>query len=134
MREVINLENRLLYIFFWPLLLFLAASIFTVDVVLGTYRFSVFEAAVYSGFWITFLAWVIWDFVKARGISLKNRVLAITVLWLANSAAVWIVARFAHLTGLGISSYRWSLLLGLVVALAQGTFWANTKRAKKRKR
>jgi hypothetical protein len=130
---VIILQNRLLYIFFWPLLLFLAASIFTVDVVIGTYRFSGLEAAVYSGFWITFLAWVIWDFVKARGISLNNKALAITVLWLANSAAVWIVARFAHLTGLGISSYRWALLLGLVVALAQGTFWANTKKAKKRK-
>jgi len=131
---VIILENRLLYIFFWPLLLFLAASIFTIDVVLGTYRFSVLEAAVYSGFWITFLAWVIWDFVKARGISLKNKALAVTVLWLANSAAVWIVARFAHLTGLGISSYRWALLLGLVVALAQGTFWAKAKKAKKRRK
>ena len=128
------MENRLLYIFFWPLLLFLAASIFTIDVVLGTYRFSVLEAAVYSGFWITFLAWVIWDFVKARGISLKNKALAVTVLWLANSAAVWIVARFAHLTGLGISSYRWALLLGLVVALAQGTFWAKAKKAKKRRK
>jgi len=131
---VIILENRLLYIFFWPLLLFLAASIFTVDVVIGTYRFSGLEAAVYAGFWITFLAWVIWDFVKARGISLNNKALAITVLWLANSAAVWIVARFAHLTGLGISSYRWALLLGLVVALAQGTFWANAKKAKKRRK
>lgn len=128
------MEKRLLYIFFWPLLLFLAANIFTIDVVLGTYRFSAFEAAVYSGFWITFLAWVVWDFIKARGISLNNKALAITVLWLANSAAVWIVARFAHLTGLGISSYRWALLLGLVVALAQGTFWANAKKAKKRKR
>ena len=131
---MIILENRLLYIFFWPLLLFLAASIFTVDVVIGTYRFSGLEAAVYAGFWITFLAWVIWDFVKARGISLNNKALAITVLWLANSAAVWIVARFAHLTGLGISSYRWALLLGLVVALAQGTFWANAKKAKKRRK
>jgi hypothetical protein len=131
---VIILENRLLYIFFWPLLLFLAASIFTIDVVLGTYRFSTFEAAVYSGFWITFLAWVVWDFIKARGISLNNKVLAVVVLWLANSAAIWIVARFAHMTGLGISSYRWALLLGLVVALAQGTFWANAKKAKKRKR
>jgi O-antigen ligase len=130
---VINLENRLLYIFFWPLLLFLAASIFTIDVVLGTYRFSTLEAAVYSGFWITFLAWVIWDFIKARGISLKNKILAITVLWLANSAGVWIVARFAHITGLGISSYRWALLLGLVVALAQGTFWTNAKKTKKRR-
>jgi hypothetical protein len=131
---VIILENRLLYIFFWPLLLFLAASVFTVDVVLGTYRFSTLEAAVYAGFWITFLAWIVWDFIKARGISLNNRVLAVVALWLANSAAVWIVARFAHLSGLGISSYRWALLLGLVVALAQGTFWANAKKAKKRKR
>lgn len=130
---MINLENRLLYIFFWPLLLFLAASIFTIDVVLGTYRFSTLEAAVYSGFWITFLAWVVWDFIKARGINLNNKVLAITVLWFTNSAAIWIVARFAHITGLGISSYRWALLLGLVVALAQGTFWANAKKTRKRK-
>lgn len=127
------MENRLLYIFFWPLLLFLAASVFTIDVVLGTYRFSTLEAAVYSGFWVTFLAWVVWDFVKARGISLNNRIVTVAILWLANSAAVWIVARFAHITGLGISSYRWALLLGLIVALAQGTVWANAKRAKKRK-
>ena len=128
------MENRLLYIFFWPLLLFLAATIFTADVVLGTYRFSTLEAAVYSGFWITFLAWVVWDFIKARGVSLSNRAFGVTILWLANSAAVWMVARFAHLTGLGISSYRWALLLGLIVALAQGTVWANVKKAKKRKR
>jgi len=131
---VIILENRLLYIFFWPLLLFLAASIFTADVVLGTYRFSTFEAAVYAGFWITFLAWVVWDFIQTRGVSLSNRVFGVTILWLANSAAVWMVARFAHLTGLGISSYRWALLLGLIVALAQGTVWANAKKTKKRKR
>ena len=68
------------------------------------------------------------------GINLKNKALTITVLWLANSAAVWIVARFAHLTGLGISSYRWALLLGLVVALAQGIFWANAKKAKKKRK
>jgi len=128
------LENRFLYVIFWPLLLFLASSIFTVDVVLGTYRFSVFEAAVYSGFWITFLAWVIWDFLKARGISMNVKAVAIFFLWLANSAAVWMVARFAHITGLGISSYRWALLLGLLVALAQGTFWANAKKKAKRKK
>jgi len=132
--EVITLENRLLYIFFWPLLLFLAATVFTTDVVLGTYRFATFEAAVYSGFWITFLAWVVWDFVKARGININSNILKIIFLWLANSAAVWIVARFANLTGLGISSFRWALLLGLIVALAQGTVWANAKKAKKRKK
>lgn len=126
------MENRLLYIFFWPLLLFLAASVFTVDVVLGTYRFGTFEAAIYAGFWITFLAWVVWDFIQARGIKLENKLLSIAVLWVANSAAVWIVARFAHITGLGISSYRWAMLLGLIVALAQGTVWANSKKRKKK--
>jgi len=73
-------------------------------------------------------------FCQARGISLSNRVFAVAILWFANSAAIWIVARFAHITGLGISSYRWALLLGLIVALAQGTVWANAKKAKRRKK
>ncbi|MEJ2348092.1 MAG: hypothetical protein P8Y17_02730 [Patescibacteria group bacterium] len=106
-------------IIFWPLLLFLASKLFVGDIVLGTYRLSVTEAAIFSGALITFLSWVAWSFLKARGIAMKKKIMLISFLWLCNAAAVWIVARFAYLTGLGISSYRWALLLGLVTAFAQ---------------
>ena len=97
------------------LLLYLAHVIFPSSVVLGTYKFPVIDSIIYAGFWISFLNWAIKDMAIVRGIHPESRFGSLVFYILVGSVAVWMVARFAPYTGLGLVSYRWALLLGLFI-------------------
>lgn len=115
------MSDHVLYLFSWlitSLLLYLVHVIFPDTVVLGTYKFTVAEAATYSGFWITFLIWLINDLVVVRGLNPESRMGSWVFAILVGSASVWMSARFAPFTGLGIASYRWAIFLGLFVGIA----------------
>jgi hypothetical protein len=97
------------------LFLYLAHFFFGSSVVLGTYKLGIVDALIYAGFWLTFLNWAIKDMVIVRGIHPDSRFGSLVFYILVGSLSVWIVARFAPYTGLGIVSYRWALLLGLFI-------------------
>jgi hypothetical protein len=115
------LSDHVLYLFSWlisSLLLYLAHMIFPNTVVLGTYKFTVAEGATYAGFWITFFIWLINDLVVVRGLNPESRLGSIVFSILVGSAAIWLTARFAPFTGLGIFNYRWAILLGLFIGIS----------------
>ena len=113
-----TLSEHLAFLLSWlvtSLLLYLAHIIFPGSVVLGTYKFTVVDALIYSGFWISFLNWAIKDMVIVRGIHPESKFGSLVFYILAGSLTVWMVARFAPYTGLGLVSYRWALLLGVFI-------------------
>jgi len=113
-----TLSEFLAFLLSWvvtSLLLYLAHIIFPGSIVLGTYRFSVVEAAVYSAFWISFLNWAIKDIAIARKLHPESKFGSLVFYILVGSVSVWLVARAAPLSGLGLVSYRWALLLGLFI-------------------
>jgi len=120
------LYNHLLYLLYWvtnALVLFLASRILPEHVVLGTFRFTSVEAAIYAGFWMTFFVWSMWDYLLARGEKMEGLWRAVTYFWVVNTVGVWLTARFPYYTGLGISSYVWAMILGLVANMAQRIVW-----------
>ena len=118
--------NHILYFLYWLinfLVLYLFSRIFPGSIVLGNYRFSSLESAIYAGFWLTFFVWVFWDFAIAKGLKFDTRLVTWGYFWLANSFAVWLVARFSHIAGFGIVNYLWAFAIGLVVFIFQRIIW-----------
>lgn len=113
--------NHWLFFTYWlvnSLVIWFVGAIFPQDLVLGTWRFTAAEAAIYSGFWVTFVVWIFWDFLLARRYKF-SRLLNFFWFWLANTLGIWLMAHINHYSGLGISAYYWAIVLGLVVNLAQ---------------
>jgi uncharacterized membrane protein YvlD (DUF360 family) len=118
--------NHVLYLVYWlvnssTLLVF--SLVFVDGVVLGNHRFNSIESALYAGFWITVFLWAMWDFVYARGVKLESEASRDLVFWGVNSVAVWLVSRFSHVAGLGISSFLWAFILGAVITFIQRLIW-----------
>ena len=91
--------EHLLFLLYWflnSLVLYLLGLLFPASVVLGTWRLTMVEAAIYAGFWLTFFVWTI---------------------------GIWLVARYAAYTGLGIASFWWAFALGAVTNLLQAVAW-----------
>ena len=129
--------NHFLYLLYWvlgSLVLYLGGTLRPDEVVLGNHRFNSTEAAIYAGFWATFIIWAMWDFITARGLKLENLPVALVFFWGANSIALWLVARFAHIIGFGISSYHWALILGGVASISQIIVWKGFTARRKRSR
>ena len=118
--------NHLLYLLYWilnSLVLYAAFALFPDWVVLGNARHLPVEAAIYAGFWLTFFVWCMWDFIFIRGVKLEPESLAISYFLFVNALGVWLVSRYAHLTGLGIANFGWAFLVGGVADLIQRFVW-----------
>lgn len=120
--------NHALYFSYWfvnALVFYFAAKVFPESVVLGTWKFSSLEAAIYSSFWLTVLIWTTWDFVfsRVKKVSFNGNWISIFYFWLMNGLSVWLVARFSQYTGLGISNWLWAAILGGVAYVFQRFAW-----------
>ncbi|HJX01703.1 MAG TPA: hypothetical protein VJ348_00840 [Candidatus Humimicrobiaceae bacterium] len=118
--------NHVLYLSYWIInfiIIFLVSKIFPGNVVLGTWRFTGVEAAIYSSFWLTFFIWVVWDFMIAKGFDFSVDSLSWIYFFVINAAGIWMVARFAWLLGMGISSFVWAIIIGILVTVAQRLTW-----------
>jgi len=118
---------------FWLLnsiLLYLAELILPSYYVLGNFWLSGPAAMLWSGFWMTVVVWVAKPVSLKLNLKLKGRQKMFIFYWLANSVAIWILARLAHLSGLGIAAFYWAIFLGLVANITQWGLWQGLKRAK----
>ncbi|BCX15085.1 MAG: hypothetical protein KatS3mg088_768 [Patescibacteria group bacterium] len=106
------------------MVLFVLNLIFPENVVLGNWRFSAIEAAIYASFWQTFFIWVIWDYLLARGTALKSGVSVWFYFLAVNTVGVWIIARLPHFLGLGIASWLWALVIGILANWLQRIAWS----------
>jgi len=118
--------NHLLYLIYWganTLVLYIVSSVFPKVVVLGNFRFSAPESAIYAGFWITVLIWAMWDYIYVRNIKLNRLSGRFLVFWALNFVSFWLVSRFSHIAGFGISSFWWAAAIGFFANLVQRFFW-----------
>jgi hypothetical protein len=118
--------NHKLYLGFWLInfsVIFLFGWVFPSDIVLGNWKFSALEGAIYSSFWLTFFVWTAWDFIFSRGIKYKAGLIAWIYFFLVNSLAIWLIARFSHILAMGISSWVAAVFMGVVVVIGQKFIW-----------
>jgi hypothetical protein len=118
--------NHLLYFTYWlgnTLVLYIFSLVFPANVILGNYRFSPIESAIYAGFWVTFFVWVLWDFALAKGVKFDSMIVTLGYFWAANIFGYWLVSRFSQVAGFGISGYIWAFAIGLGAYFVQRLGW-----------
>ncbi|OGM87348.1 hypothetical protein A2614_02645 [Candidatus Woesebacteria bacterium RIFOXYD1_FULL_40_21] len=118
--------EHLLFLLYWllnSLAIYLLGNIFPSEVVLGSFRLTPVEAAIYAGFWLTFFVWSMWDFVLVRKVKLEPFPLRPLFFFFVNSLGVWLTSRYSGYSGLGITSFWWAFLLGGVTDLLQSVSW-----------
>lgn len=118
--------NHLLFLLYWLIniiVIYTLSLIFPSSIILGNHRLIAFEASVYSGFWLTFFVWTMWDFVVFRGVKLEPAPLGFIYFLTVNVLGIWIVSRYSQYTGIGITSYAWAIVIGLVANTFQRLVW-----------
>ena len=118
--------NHVLYFLYWlinSLVLYLFHLGIPSNIVLGNYRFGPFESTIYAGFWVTFFIWVLWDFAIAKNLKFDSKLVKFGYFWLVNAFSFWLVARFSHIAGFGITNFYWVFAIGLVTFLLQSLVW-----------
>ncbi|MGB6881755.1 MAG: hypothetical protein WBD86_00410 [Microgenomates group bacterium] len=130
---MIRLKKYLPFLSFWfinSLFLYLAVLVRPLNFELGNFWLSRCAATFWAGFWLTALVEAAKSLEIKLNFKLKGKAKIFAFFWLANSATIWIVARFAALTGFGISRYYWAIALGLVVNVGQWIVWQILESAK----
>lgn len=118
--------EHLLFLFYWllnSLSIYFLATVFPESVVLGNFRLTPFEASIYSGFWLTFFVWTMWDFVLVHKVKLEPFSIRTIFFFFVNSLGVWLTSRYSQYTGLGITNFWWAFFLGAVAYLLQSISW-----------
>lgn len=118
--------NHLLYFTYWlfdSLVIYGFSLAFPGTLVLGNWKFTPIEAAIYSGFWVTFFVWVMWDLAMAKGVKFDMGIITLGYFWSANIFAFWIVSRFSQFAGMGISHYYWAFFVALAAYFVQRLAW-----------
>lgn len=118
--------NHLLYFAYWlvnSIVLYFFGSMFSQNIVLGNWRFNPIESAIYTGFWVTFFIWVLWDFAMSKGIKFDSSAVTFGYFFSANVFAFWIVSRFSQVAGFGITNYFWTFAIGLGAYIVQRIAW-----------
>lgn len=119
--------NHILYLSYWAvntLVIYVFSLLNGNSVVLGNYRFTPVESAIYAGFWATVLFWTMWDYVYVRRVDIDKTSGRFWVFAVMNFVSFWLVSRFSHIAGFGISSFWWAMLIGFVANIVQRLAWA----------
>lgn len=97
-------------------LFLLAANYFPSNYVLGNAVMPPVTAGIFSGFLLT----LILKFAKAFSKNFSEpKYKRFVYYFLANSVAVWVIARLSVISGFGISSFKSAFCLGLAATLSQ---------------
>lgn len=105
------------------LIFYLANRFYPQAVVLGTHELSALQGLAYS--MVVFTLITVGSIPVVEMIAgMQNRVLKamdwMVIYFVINTAAIWVVARFAEQLGMGISSWMVAIVLGLIIDAVQG--------------
>ena len=118
------------------ILLYIASLIFPGNFVLGNQYFSSTIATFVGGLLWTLLLWL--AILVGEEYKLKNKGDAVVKVYYlaANFAILWLIARIPFISGFGVTSFVWVLILALIATLVQWGVWKahkNYQPAKKKK-
>jgi len=104
-------------------LLYLAAMFVPVHYTLGNNMFTSFQAALFTGFVWNHILWHAESMFKDLEIKAGSPMSKMLTYLILNFGLLWLLARFAFLTGFGVSSYMYVLVLALVGNFVQYSAW-----------
>ncbi len=118
--------NHILYFSYWiidSLVLLITNLLFPNLIVLGNWRFNSIESAIYSGFWVTFFIWSLWDFAIAKKLKFDSKVVTLSYFWVVTAFSYWVVSRFSQIAGFGIKNYMLTFAIAAVALVFQRLAW-----------
>ena len=117
-----NQKQLVNFLSFWvanTVVILVSAAVFAGNVVLGNDKVSSSMAAIIAGLVLTLIVTFTPQVVEKSGFKLKDDKLWALIFLAVNFVGLWVVKRLAVLTGLGISSILWVLILAAIITLVQ---------------
>ena len=100
-------------------LLLIFSMLFTKDVVLGNISITRSMAAIVNSLVLTGAVFLVPTLVKKLELKLANETASIAAYFIANLIVIWILKRFAGITGFGVSSILFVIIIAIVLSLDQ---------------
>lgn len=110
------------FLLFWLInsaFFYFAPFIFTGFIVSGNVRLTAFLASIISGFLLTIADAGVQPLSEALKMKLKEDWQWTLSFLLVNVLGIWLIARYADLTGIGISNAWMAVLMGAILTLFQ---------------
>ena len=101
-------------------------------VITGNARLAPFLASLISGFLLTVADTLTMPVFDALKIKLKDEWQWALVFLFVNVLGVWVLARYADLTGVGVANAWVAVMLGFILNLVQWLVWKLTAHNQKR--
>jgi|SRR3989338_3010605 len=114
------------FIVFWllnSLVFYFAPFILVGLVVTGNVRLTSFMASIISGFLLTLADAFTQPALTHLNIKLKDEWQWTLIYLFINVIGIWVIARYADLTGVGIANAWMVVLLGIIVSCTQWASW-----------
>ncbi len=102
---------------------YFAPFVSTGMVVTGNYRLTAFMASVISGFLLTIASASVQPVFAKFNIKLKDDWQLVMANLFVNVLVIWIIARYADLTGIGINNAWVAVALGILISLGEWLIW-----------
>ena len=119
MRKMKKIKRFILYWIHNGILIYIANQIFPSKFVLGNFRYTSFYATLISSFLLTlFLEFVSLSLLKLKKMKFDGK-RRFSIFWAANFIGLWLLARFAPITGFGVVRFTWLIGLSLLVNILQ---------------
>lgn len=133
------MKDSRMFIVFWLVnsaVFYFLPFIFPGLVVTGNARLAPFLAAVVSGFLLSVADAVTMPIFKSLKITLKDEWQWALAYLFINCLGVWLIARYADLTGVGVASAWIAVMVGIILNLVQWFSWKfiQTPESKKSRR
>jgi len=105
------------------LLIYVAVSFLPTNYTVGNDLFTPFQSAVFTSFVWNMVIWKVGNLMKEFEVNIKAEMNMMFVYLAFNFVSIWLLARFAVLTGFGVSSYLYVFLLAFVANFVQYKTW-----------
>ncbi len=105
------------------ILLYVASLIFPGNIVLGNQYFSSFIATFVAGLLWTLLLWLAILVGEEYKLKSKENVVVGLYYLAINFVTLWVIARIPFISGFGVISFVWVLILALFATLVQWGVW-----------
>ena len=103
--------------------IFTAQLIYPDSLVLGNANLSPFASLLVVSFFLTLLISLIPPLIRSLKIKIEDDLSLAIFYALVNISGLWLIARGAHYTGFGISSFFVAVVLGVVLNIVQYGAW-----------
>ena len=110
------------FLTFWvvnTVVLLIANAIFGGNVAVGNQSISTGLSAIFAGLVLTALIPLAPKAVEKSGYKIKNQNIWPAIFLASNIVVLWILKRLAVVTGLGISSILWVIILAIVITFVE---------------